>query len=180
MNLNNKLRLCIFINFILLLLVIITISFFSNKSDNYWNYGPNDKLVIISVSIDTWKKYFVLLGFIAILKSTQCVIQEIAHPILGQNIYNPDKKEITEFTKLELQFYGNSMYLIDGIRRVFTIMITISQIDIAVFGVIISELTSIYTVRLLLNAKKFTNTSRKKPWWINDPKKMNIVNHKNI
>ena len=35
------------------------------------------------------------------------------------------------------------------------IMVTISQVDIAIWGVIISEITSLYTVRLLLNEKKF-------------------------
>ena len=36
------------------------------------------------------------------------------NPIIGFNIYNPDKKNISDFTKLELQIYGNSMYLIDN------------------------------------------------------------------
>ena len=47
------------------------------------------------------------------------------------------------------------MYLIDGIRGVLMIMVNITQIDIALFGVIISEFTSIFTIRLLLNEKKF-------------------------
>lgn len=36
-------------------------------------------------------------------------------------------------------------------------MVTISQIDIAILKVIYSELTSIYTIRLLLNEKEFKN-----------------------
>ena len=159
MNVNKKLKLCVVSNFILLSLTIIIISLFSNKSSTYWNIGPNEKLIIISVKIDNWTKYWILLSFIAFLKITKCVIAEIAHPIIGFNIYNPDKKLITEFTKIELQFYGNSMYLIDNIRNVFMIMITISQIDVALWGVFIAEFTSIFTIRYLLNEKKFSKNN---------------------
>ena len=159
MNVNKKLRLCILSNFILLSLTIIIISTFSNKSSNYWNFGPNDKLIIISVKINNWLRYGILLVFIAFLKTTKCIITEIAHPIIGFNIYNPDKKTITEFTKLELQVYGNSMYLIDNIRYVFMLMITISQIDVALWGVFVSEFTSVFMIRYLLNEKKFSKNS---------------------
>lgn len=156
MNVNKKLKLCILSNFILLSTTIIIIGIFSNKSGKYWNFGPNENLIIISVKIDNWTKYSILLTFIAFLKSTKCIIAEIAHPIIGFNIYNPDKKVITEFTKIELQVYGNSMYLIDNIRYVFMIMITISQIDVALWGVFIAEFTSIFMIRYLLNEKKFS------------------------
>ena len=69
--------------------------------------------------------------------------------------YNPDKKVITDFTKNQLQIYGNLMYFIDSVRGVFTILITISQVDVALFGVFVSEITGIYTVRMLLDEKKF-------------------------
>jgi len=160
MNVNKKLKICVITNLSLLLLSITLISIFDNDSSPYWNFGPNEKLIVISIKIDNWKSYIILLFFISILKCTKCIIQEIANPIISFNIYNPDKKVITEFTKFELQFYGNSMYLIDSIRNVFMIMITISQIDIALWGVLISEITSIFTIRYLLNEKKFQISSQ--------------------
>ena len=89
------------------------------------------------------------------VKISDVDISLIASKIIGFNIYNPDKKVITEFTKNELQFYGNSMYLIDAIKAVLLIMVNISQIDIALWGVIISETTSLFTIRMLLNEKEF-------------------------
>ena len=56
---------------------------------------------------------------------------------------------------LELQFYGNSMYLIDAIKGVLLIMVNISQIDVALWGVFVSESASIVTIRMLLNEKQF-------------------------
>ena len=77
-------------------------------------------------------------------------------PVVGFNIYNPDKKVITEFTKNELQFFGNMMFLTSSLRYIFEVMVTITQLDIAIYSVIISEITTIFTIRLLLNEKRFT------------------------
>ena len=53
------------------------------------------------------------------------------------------------------------LYLIDNIRYVFTLMITISQIDLALYSVLVGEITSIFTIRMLLNEKTFINTEYK-------------------
>ena len=152
---NKKLKICVFSNFILLIFIISIISLCGKSESSYWKFGPNEELIIINVQINNYSKYCLLLLTISIFKIMDVIISEIANPIIGFNIYNPDKKVITEFTKNELQFYGNTMYLIDGIRNVLMIMVSITQIDIALFGVLISEFTSIFTIRLLLNDKSF-------------------------
>lgn len=77
-------------------------------------------------------------------------------PIIGFNIYNPDKKVITEFTKNELQFYGNAMFLIKSIiSKVFLVIIAITQIDVALVSVLFSEFISLFTIRMLLDEKTF-------------------------
>ena len=145
----------VFSNLLLLSFVISIILLFKDDKSTYLRWGPQDDLIIISVAINNMTKYFMLLGIIAIIKISDVVIAEIASPIIGFNIYNPVKKVITDFTKNELQFYGNSMYLIDAIKAVLLIMVNISQIDIALWGVIVSESTSLFTIRMLLNEKEF-------------------------
>ena len=149
-----KLKWCLICNFILLILFLTVLEVFES-SNTYWNFGPNPNLTVISVHIDTWYKYSSLLSLVALFNISQVTISEIAHPILHFSIYNPDKKIITEFTQNELQFYANSMYMIDAIRNVLMLMITISQLDIAIFGAIISEITGIFTVKKLLDEKIF-------------------------
>ena len=139
-----------------MVLIAVLISLFDNHTSRYWRYGPQEDLVLISVPINTHTRYWILVLLIGFFKTSQVIISEIAHPILGFNIYNPDKKEITEFTQNELQLYGNSMYLIDSIRYTLMILVSISQIDIALWGVFFSELTSLFTIRMLLNEKTFT------------------------
>ena len=154
-DINRKLKICVFSNLLLLSFVISIILLFKDDKSTYLRWGPQDDLIIISVAINNMTKYFMLLGIIAIIKISDVVIAEIASPIIGFNIYNPDKIVITDFTKNELQFYGNSMYLIDAIKAVLLIMVNISQIDIALWGVIVSETTSLFTIRMLLNEKEF-------------------------
>lgn len=155
-----KLQLCIIVYSILLLFILFFIFYFQSYS-TYFRYGVpssnQEPLIIISIKIDNYYKYFCLLFGIAIIRIIKVTIVEIADPIISFNVYNPDKKNISEFNKFELQFYTNTLSLIDNLRYVLTIMITISQIDLAIYSVIISEITTIFTVKLLLNQKTFHN-----------------------
>ncbi len=162
MDLSRQLQVCIFFNALLLTVIVVVIFVFDSGDDVYFRGGPSEKLVVISVKISTWERYAWLAVFICFIKISDCIIAEIAHPIIGFNIYNPDKKIIKDFSKGELQFYGNAMYLIDSIKRVFTLIISITQIDLALIGVFAGEFTSLFTIRKLLNAKEFVKDEEAK------------------
>lgn len=150
----QKVRLCLLLNISLLTIVSLFISIFASNSQ-YFRFGPNPDFVIISVEIYNYYRYIILLTMITCINIIKVIIQEIGEPILVFNIYNPDKKVITEFTNCELQLYGNMMFFVSNLRRVFEIMVTVTQIDIALYSVFIEQLTSIVTVSFLVNEKKF-------------------------
>ena len=152
--LRRKLVLCIIGNAFTLIAVLATVIVYDEKSQ-YWSYGPSNELVVISVHINTPIKYSILLIFITLINIIQVISEEIGMPILGFNVYNPDKKHITDFTKLELQIYANLMFFISSVRQVFMIIVTIAQVDIALYSVIVKEAASIVTIRMLLNEKTF-------------------------
>ncbi len=154
MLLKQKLKLCILASFISLLLIIGSI-WVTDTNGAYWTIGPNDNLIVVSVKIDTWKKYIGLLAIISLVQIIKIAASEIGDPILGFTIYNPDKKVIKGFTKNEIQILANSSYMISSIRSVFMTVVTLSQIDVALWSVIIAEVTTFFTVRILLNGKKF-------------------------
>lgn len=154
-NVNKKLKICLLGNFLLLMFVLSLVVVFRDDNSKYLRWGPQEDLIIISVAINDYTRYMILLFCIMVINISDVLIQEIAMPILGFNIYNPDKKEITEFTKNELQFYGNAMYLINAVKAILLILVNISQIDIALWGVFISEAASLFTIRMLLNEKTF-------------------------
>jgi len=131
------------------------VSIFRDESSTYFRFGPQDDLILISVKINTWLKWWMTFLCIGVLKIGEVIVNEIGSPILGFNVYNPDKKVITDFTKNELNLITNAMWFVNNMRSILTVVISITQFDLAFMSVIVSELTSIYTVRILLNEKEF-------------------------
>jgi len=160
MNKKTKLKLCLFANCMLLFIITGLMITFSD-GDKYCRFGPQKNLIILSLKIDTWDKYYTMLMVIAFIKMTKVLIQKLAMPVLNFSIYNPDKTVITEFTKNELQFFANSMYLISSLRSVCELIVTISQLDLALYSVIVSEIASFIGIRILLNEKKFVKKTSK-------------------
>jgi len=156
MNQLTKVRLCLFLNSCLVLFIGFYITNFAAES-KYFRFGPSEDFIFISVQIDTTQKYCSLLTLIFVNDIIRVIIQEFGDPVLYMNVYNPDKKEITEFSKLQLYFYANSMFLVNNIRYIFTLLISITQIDIALFSVLIEQIVVIITIKMLLDEKKFIN-----------------------
>lgn len=154
-----QIRKCLYGQFILLVFVM-SVGFTIAGTGSYLRgFGPTTDLQYMGVTIDTWLKYGLLCMFLSLVQIITVIIEEIASPILGFSVYNPDKKIITEFGKIELQVYAQSLWLMGSLRSVFFTMATITRFDIAIIRIITGEITSIFTVRMLLNKKKFTNES---------------------
>ena len=152
-----KLKYCVIMNCFIFIMILITIINCNDPNSSYLNYGPNDNLYVLSIKINDKSKYIKLQVFLFLIECSRVFINEIASPILGFNIYNPDKKVITEFSKSELQLLANVMWFINNLTNGLFVMITISQIDIAILRILYSELTTVITIRLLLNEKTFVN-----------------------
>lgn len=152
----KKLTICLVVNTIILLVVIVLVSCFADKQAAYWRWGPGSDLIVISVNINTWNRYLLLNLIIFVIRISQVLVEELGMPVLGFSIYNPDKKVVEDFTKNQLQFFANSMFIVSGLRGVFLQMVTIAQIDIAIISLLVSEGASFITIRILLNEKKFT------------------------
>ena len=156
-NINRKnLQFCLIINFFSLLAIVFLLSFLANSNNSsYLRFGPNNKLIILGIYIDTWNKYFILQIVIGTVEIINQYIFIVSSPILQFNIFNPDKKNITEFTKFELRFYALFFGMINQIKNTLWIIISITQIDMALFKVLYSEITSYYTISNILNKKNF-------------------------
>jgi hypothetical protein len=151
----ERLKKCIIANVALLTLITIVIMLFGDKSSPYLQTGPSPTLQILGIKLDNWLKYWCFQAFVAVVVITDVIIKEIADPVLGFRIYNPTEKTIYGFTRFELQFFANAMWMISSLKSVLMVVVTISQIDIAILKVIYGEITSFYTIRLLVNEKHF-------------------------
>ena len=107
MNVRQKLKWSVLGSFFVLLLVVVPIFLLDNGESKYFRYGWHDDFVLVSVPINNKYRYIGAVFFVVITRVEEVFIGEIANPVIGFNIYNPDKKIITEFTKKELPFYGN-------------------------------------------------------------------------
>jgi hypothetical protein len=150
----TKIRLCVILNIFLLTTLFSLLIHFSSHS-TYFQFGPNDNFIVISVKINTIERYYILLLLIAFINIAKVIISEMGEPVLVFNVYNPDKKLVTDFTKFQLKFYANLMFILSNVRRVFDIMVTVTQIDIALYSVLVEQITSFFTVNMLVNEKEF-------------------------
>lgn len=150
----TKIRLCLMINIILFTTLFTVIITFGTDSQ-YFRFGPNEDFIVISVRINSYERYSILLLLIAFINIAKVIIQELGEPVLVFNVYNPDKKIITDFTKFQLKLYANLMFILSNVRNVFNVMVTITQIDIAFYSVLVEQITSFFTVNMLVNEKQF-------------------------
>jgi len=153
----KKVVACIIGNYVVAILVTIFVVIFRDSGGKYFRFGPYNDLIIISILIDTWPKWALAVLFIGLVKGCEVLVNELGSPILGFRVYNPDCKVITDFTKNELNFLTNTMWFVNSFRAVLMTVVSITQIDLAFAGMFISEVVSIFTVRILLNEKKFMN-----------------------
>ena len=151
----QRLKVCIVGQFLLLISVLIPTVLLANKNSSYYRFGPNDELMIISIKINTTPKYVILLLYIFIFRVCKAFVQELGMPVLSFNIYNPNQKVITGFTRRELQIQANIMYTLNAIRWALEIQLAIVQIDIAIISAVFQEIASIPTIYLLLIEKTF-------------------------
>lgn len=152
------LKWCVLVNVCLLAFLVSMCALFTDTKKNvYMRYGPNESLNILGITIDTWPKYVLLQLCIFAFQIADTIIQEFASPVLGFNIYNPDKKEITDFTRFELQFFAQSFWLINNIKSAIMLIISITQMDLAMSKVVYSEIAGIYTIATLIAQKTFVN-----------------------
>lgn len=151
----NRLAMCLFAKFMLFFTVLVGITTLYDGAGTYVAMGPSDNLVLISVYINTIPRYLMLQVFLICYEFIRVVTNDIANPIIGWTIFNPDKKRVRGISRYQLQLFANSLWLLDRMMAVFEILVTLTQIDIAVLRGIYSELVSIITIRWLLTEKVF-------------------------
>ena len=153
LSINKKIQFCIGAN---LLLVIITIIIILNNADKkLLKIGYSNDLYVIGVQIDTFNKYMLLHFYIFMIEFCYSIIYEYANPIMYFNVFNVDKKNISDFSKFELQIYAQSLWFLCSLKQAFMIIVSITQLDIAIAKTIYNEIAVAIVIRSLLNNKTF-------------------------
>ena len=155
MKLKDQLKFCIAGSAVLTIITLIFTTLFA-EDKGWFSFGPSTHLSIAGVVIDTHAKYSVLVIVVVLNSVIDMLINEFAQPILGFNIYNPDKKLITDFkSKKELQLLASVYWSFNNLRSVFTNLISITQVDLALIKWFFLEITAVCTINILLSKKRF-------------------------
>ena len=150
----KKVQICLVLNVFLLSVILASVVAFGQKSA-YFRGGWADDFILVGVKIDTPSSYAMLLCLISVMNAIKVAVSELGEPVLIFNVYNPDKKVVTDFTQRQLLCYANLFFLISNTRRVFDVLITVTQIDIAVFSIVVEQCLSMCTVCFLVKEKRF-------------------------
>ena len=139
------LKTTIFIN--MFLFFICLFSFFAyNDNSSYLNYGWSRSFHFVSISIDTPVKYFSLCSFIVGFNVCEVFLNEFANPLIVFSTYNPYKKTIQDFTRLELELYSNIIFFIQVFKQL-----------LAIISLVSSQGAALLVINILLNDKTFVN-----------------------
>jgi len=136
---NRKIQICIGVNFLLLLMISC---FIGNFADNkLLRVGYSKDLIVMGIVIDTRK--------------LNSIIYEYANPIMYFNVFNVDKKVITDFKRIELQVYAQSLWFLTTVKNGLMVLVAITQIDITICKIIYSEIAIAIVIYKLLKNKTF-------------------------
>ena len=153
------LNLCIAVNLFFLLIFILSFFIFNSGESDYFRVGWSDNFVFISMYIDTPFKYFTLCFFIMTLNISEIFLNDVAYPIINFSTYNPYKTEINDFTQGQLTFYSNTIYFVQGAKKLLQIATTVSQIDLAFLTLLSSQISIFFVIKYLLNKKTFISNN---------------------
>ena len=71
------------------------------------------------------------------------------------NVFNVDKKFITDFGKIELQIYAQSLWFLTTLKNGIMVLVAIQQIDITICKIIYSEIAIAIVIYNILKEKEF-------------------------
>jgi len=153
MRIATRTKICFWTNFLVLCLLLVC-SFLAAPEGGLFIFGPSDSLKIGNVTINSWTRYITLLSLICVFRSVSVVINDIGMPNLGFSIYDPTTETVYGFGRAELQILANGMFMVTSMSNIFSTLVIVSRLDIAVISTLSSELASAMSIYYLLGKKK--------------------------
>jgi hypothetical protein len=153
MRIAQRTKYCFWAN-LCLLVVLVTCALLASPEGGLFTFGPSATLKIGSVVIDTWLRYWVLIILVCLFRSCSVVINDIGMPNLGFSIYDPTTETVYGFARTELQVLANGMFLVTSLSAIFSTLVIVARLDVALVSTLASELASAASIYYLLSKKK--------------------------
>lgn len=120
-----------------------------------FRFGPSDDLYILSTNINTWNKYIGFCAALFIFRVVEVLSNDISGPAIGFRVYNDTTNKVYGFSPQSLAAAANIKFVIMGLSNTLRTLVIVSRFDIAIYSVIMGEITTAVVCRYLLSKKKF-------------------------
>lgn len=144
-----------YINIVVTLAVIVLVSVFHDDNSTFMRYGWHSNFAVLGIPIDTGGRYWCLLAVLGILEALDVFINDTIFPYVNNNVRDNNVTHIPEFSRREIQFITNGTFFLTSLKYTFYVIVSISQVDVALVRVLIGETACIFTTSLQLAGKTF-------------------------
>jgi hypothetical protein len=143
------------INALISIAVIVLIACFKKDDNAYIRFGPHENLIVVGIHCNTWARWGGFVAVICTYRIAETAVNELGFNIINFVVYDKSVNLVVGMSKNYLHLLTNIQYLFFNTRTVIMTVIAVTQVDIALIGVLASEFASIFCIRWLLNRKKF-------------------------
>jgi len=140
--------------------ILVIVFFLTSPSISFISFGPSDKLYVAGIAISSWGKYLALLTYITIAKMIRTTAQDAVIPFMQNHCYDTNVKVIYNYGRKEiigLEFVNSVAF---QFGHIFDLMVTISQIDLAVYELFVGEIVGSVILTFYLRDKEFVNSEQ--------------------
>jgi hypothetical protein len=116
----------------------------------YFHFGPSDNLCFVSIRINTWWKWIIILLLTVVIDAVATLSAELFSPWLSNVLADPDGPPTSSYmAHLIQQVYYVNYYLQNAIWT----FVSLTQVDLLLFSMLSSNTVCFFTTRRYLKQK---------------------------
>lgn len=96
-----------------------------------FDFGPSESLYFVGAHINTWPRWLLLLGFVAVDALIECWPNNVVQPWILNTVYSPDPRPL-QHSRMTTMSLVNVYSMCGMIRRIIELYIAFTQIDVLV------------------------------------------------
>lgn len=158
---DKRVLFAVFVQFIMIVIFIgISVVFELMDDDHscvftlshYFHVGPSVDLCFVSVRINNWWKWVVILFLTMLLDCSATLASETATPWISNVLGNPDGRPTNKWMAHLIQQITNVNYYLQNAIWTF---VALTQVDLLVFSMLASCVICFYTTHNYIKAKNY-------------------------
>jgi len=117
---------------------------------NYFHFGPSDNLCFITLRLDTWVKWLIMLFLCLLLDAASTLVDETVPPWVNNVLTNPK----VEYDYCQAQAIQQLYYINFYLRSAINTFVALTQVDILLCSLACACVITAYTTHGYLQAKQ--------------------------